>query len=62
MVDEDPEGGSVASAIGSSIVTQAETLPELRVQVRDAIDRHFDESDRPRAVRLHFVRDAVFAL
>ncbi len=62
LVEEEPEGGFVASALGASIITQAETLPELRAQVRDAVECHFAESERPLAVRLHFVRDEVFAL
>jgi predicted RNase H-like HicB family nuclease len=62
MVEEDPEGGFVATAIGESIVTQGETMDELRANIRDAIVCHFDEGARPRAVRLHFVRDEVMSL
>ena len=57
LVEDEPEGGFVANALGASIVTQAETLPELRARVRDAVECHFAESERPRTVRLHFVRD-----
>lgn len=46
-----------------AIVTQAATEDELREMVRDAVRCHFDEDepDRPRVIRLHFVRDEVIA-
>ena len=59
VVEESPEGGYEARALGHSIYTQAETLDELRASVRDAVRRHFDESERPRLIRLHVVRDEV---
>ena len=47
VVEESPEDGYEAKALGESIFTQAETLGELRTMVRDAIRSHFDENDRP---------------
>ena len=58
-VEESPEGGYGAKALGYSIHTQAETLDELKAMVRDAVRCHFDESDRPRVIRLHLVKDEV---
>lgn len=58
-VKESPEGGYEARAVGYSIYTQAETMEELKVMVRDAVRCHFDEEDRPRLIRLHLVRDEV---
>ncbi len=58
-VEESPEGGYEAKALGYSIHTQAETLDELKAMLRDAVRCHFDESDRPRVIRLHLVRDEV---
>lgn len=58
-VEESPEGGYEARALGYSIYTQAETLDELKAMLRDAVRCHFDESDRPRVIRLHLVRDEV---
>lgn len=58
-VEESPGGGYEARALGHSIYTQAETLEELRASVRDAVRCHFDESERPRLIRLHVVRDEV---
>ncbi len=59
LVEEVPGGGYVAHALGHAIYTQAETVEELRLAVRDAVRAHFDEGDRPRVIRLHFVRDEV---
>jgi hypothetical protein len=37
-------------------------MPELKANIEDAITCHFDDADLPKIVRLHFVRDEVFAL
>ena len=52
-VEESPEGGYEARALGHAIFTQAETLDELRFMVRDAVRCHFDDAARPRQIRLH---------
>jgi hypothetical protein len=62
LVEDDPEGGYVAQAIGQSIFTQADSIAALKEFVRDAVHCHFpNESDRPRLIRLHIVRDEVIA-
>ena len=58
-VEESPEGGYEARALGHSIFTQADTLDELRTMVQDAVRCHFDEAERPRLIRLHLVKDEV---
>lgn len=62
LVEEADEGGYIARAIGASIFTEADTLDELRANVRDAVECHFDVPDKPRLIRLHFVRDEVMAV
>ena len=42
IVEDAPEGGLVARAVGEGIFTQAETLDELRDRLRDAVRCHFD--------------------
>lgn len=37
LVEEDPEGGYTARALGQSIFTEADTLDELRVNIREAV-------------------------
>lgn len=61
LVEEAPEGGYTARALGASIFTEADDAEALRDQVRDAVRCHFDEADRPRIIRLHFVREEVIA-
>lgn len=61
LVEDDPEGGYVARAIGESIFTQGETLEELRKMVRDAVQCHFEDEQRPKLIRLHIIRDEVIA-
>jgi hypothetical protein len=58
-VEEAVEGGYVARALGHSIFTQAESMEDLREQVRDAVRCHFDEGARPAVIRLHLVKDEV---
>jgi len=63
LVEEAPEGGFTARALGQSIFTEADDLLSLEENVRDAIRCHFDnEDDRPRIVRLHFTREQVIAI
>lgn len=61
LVEEAPEGGYTARALGESIFTQADSLEELRSQIRDAVKCHFDEGQSPKVLRLHFVREEVIA-
>jgi hypothetical protein len=61
LVEEAPEGGLNARALGASIFTEADDLPSLREQVRDAVRCHYEEGQGPRLIRLHFVREEVIA-
>mgnify|MGYP006953646982 CR=1 FL=1 len=47
IVEEAPEGGYTARAVGEAIFTEADTLPALQDMVRDAVVCHFDEGDAP---------------
>ncbi len=55
--EEAPEGGYTARALGFSIFTEEETAEALHASLRDAVRCHFDEAERPRVVRFHFVRN-----
>ena len=62
LVEESPEGGLTAKGLGVSIFTQADTLELLKSAVKDAVNCHFDgEVAKPKMIRLHYVRDEVFA-
>ncbi|MFN6568872.1 2-oxoisovalerate dehydrogenase [Dendronalium sp. ChiSLP03b] len=63
LVEEDPDGGYTARALGESIFTQADDLKTLREMVRDSVQCHYlDKQSRPKLIRLHIVRDEVIAL
>lgn len=62
LVEESPEGGLEARALGLSIFTEGETLDEIKENVRDAVRCHFEEGSQPKVVRLHFVKDEVIAV
>ncbi len=63
LVEDDPDGGYTARALGQPIFTQAETREELVEMVRDAVRCHFDREEvRPKVIRLHYVQDEVVAL
>lgn len=61
VVEEAPDGGYTARAVGESIFTEAESMAELREHVRDAVRCHFEAESVPKLIRLHFVRDEVIA-
>jgi hypothetical protein len=55
-VEESPEGGFEAHALGYPIFTEADTLEELREMLRDAVRCHFNPEAAPRLIRLPFVK------
>jgi hypothetical protein len=60
LVEESPESGFTAKAIGYSIFTEADTYEALKECVRDAVRCHFD-NDEKRLIRLHYVKDEIIA-
>jgi hypothetical protein len=61
IVEEAPEGGFLARAVGADIFTEADDLPALHEQVRDAVRCHFDEASKPGVIRLHITREEALA-
>ena len=61
VVEEAPEGGYTARAVGASIVTEADDIDGLRTHVREAVRCHYDEGEAPSLIRLHYVRDEIIA-
>lgn len=62
LVEEAPEGGYTARALGHSVFTEAESLEDIKNAVRDAVRCHFEEGNLPRVIRLHIVKDEVIAV
>jgi len=61
IVEQAPEGGYIARALGESIFTEADTEAALKVAIQDAVHCHFDEGNSPKVIRLHFVREELLA-
>lgn len=61
LVEESPDGGFTARAVGESIFTEGDSLDALRQNVRLAVDCHFDEGFAPAVIRLRFMREEVLS-
>ena len=62
LVEEDPEGGYNAKALGQSIFVQAEPFDSLKKNIKDALKCYFDrKEDIPGIIRLHIVHDEILA-
>lgn len=59
LVEEAPEGGYTARALGHSIYTEGDTWEELKSSVQDAVNCHFEENEKPRLIRLHYLHEEV---
>ena len=61
IIEEAPEGGFTARALGESIFTEADDIAALHGKIRDAVHCHFDEGRVPKVIRLHFVREEIIS-
>jgi len=52
LVEEAPEGGYTARALGESIFTEADDLAGIHEQIRDAVRCYFAEGQQPKVIRL----------
>ena len=63
-VQNDPDGGYVAKSKleKGSIITQGDTILELKEMIKDAVEGYFFDkpTQKPKSVHLHF--EEVFAL
>jgi predicted RNase H-like HicB family nuclease len=62
LIEEAPEGGWTARALGESIFTEGDSLDELKVNIKEAVACHFDDENRPKLLRLHIVKDELLTL
>jgi hypothetical protein len=62
LIEEAVDGGLVARSLGQSIFTEAESMEELKVNIKDAVLCHFEEDSLPKVIRLHYVKDEVMSL
>ena len=62
LVEEAPEGGYQARALGHAIFTEADAFEELKRMAQDAVQCHFEAKEMPQLIRLHIVKDEVIAV
>ena len=62
IVEESPDGGYTARALGESIFTEADTIEEIKRDIKDAVKCHFDSENLPKIIRIHFVRDEILTV
>ena len=62
LVEEALEGGYVAKAIGESIFTEADSIDELKNNIREAVQCHFDDENIPKIIRLHLVKEEIITV
>ena len=55
VVEEAPEGGYLARALGEAIFTEADSAEKLEESVRDAVLCHFEEAHRRSVIRLQLL-------
>jgi len=60
-VTQEADGGYCAECLTLDIFTQGDTWDDLRSNVREAVRAYFFDQPIPDRVRLHLVRDEVFA-
>ena len=61
-IEEAPEGGYTARALGASIFTEADNLEELHKNIREAVKCQYEDGKEPKVIRLHFLREEVLAV
>ena len=59
LIEDTPEGGYIAKALGEPIFTEADTVAELKKMIKDAVSCHFEKSNLPKIIRLHFVKEEL---
>jgi predicted RNase H-like HicB family nuclease len=62
LVEESQDGGYYARAVNHSIVTQGDTIAELKTMISDAVRCHFDETEMPDLIHMHVTHEETFSL
>ena len=62
LIEEDLEGGYIAQAIGEDIITDGDTMEELKKNIKDAVACYFEDDKMPKLIRLHMVKEEVIAV
>jgi hypothetical protein len=60
-ITQEADGGFCAECLTESIFTQGDTWDELRANVKEAVEAFYFDRPKPAGIRLHLVRDEMFA-
>ena len=60
-VTQEADGGYCAECLTEAIVTQGDTWEQLRKNVMEAVDAFYVDGPKPAHIRMHLVRDEIFA-
>ena len=61
LIKDSDEGGLEAQALGYSIYTEADDMDKLKTNIVEAVDCHFEPEDKPKLIRLHYVKEEIIA-
>ena len=61
IIEESLDGGYEAKAVGESIFTEGNSLDELKKNIVDAVNCHYDEEKKPAIIRLHYIKEETIA-
>ena len=61
VVEESLDGGFEAKAVGYAIFTEGDSIKELKENIIEAVDCHFDPENKPKIIRLHYIKEEVIA-
>lgn len=57
IIEESPDGGWTAKALGHSIFTESDSEDDLKANIKEAVNCHFEDEDAPKIIRLHYIKD-----
>jgi len=61
VIEESFDGGFEAKAVGYSIFTEGDTVEELKNNIIEAVNCHFEENEKPSIIRLHYIKEETIA-
>lgn len=62
IIEESLDGGFEARAIGYSIFTEGDSEEEVKKNILEAVQCHFDEAEIPSVINLRFIREEQIAI
>jgi len=62
LIEESLDGGFEAKAVGYPIFTEGESEKEIRKNILEAVQCHFDENEMPSFINIRFLREEQIAL